>query len=234
MLWIWEVTALEILGALLFSRENKIQPSSMGHCTYMITSYFCFLEPSPWMHYTDYIALKLIVEDLSSPFPTLPLPPPLFLSITLQTMKYISRSVEWNLMWFAVCWKSPVMSLLFFEHPTCIELIKWVIPHCRNRIEQNRIHREVGVAGCIVVNSALQMLSIFCTALSHSAAHTLNRVQYPADGDIMKVTRFHKMFTQVPKSYCGLCLAVTENLWGHCICLLASTTPGISYQFQSK
>jgi len=58
-------------------------------------------------------------------------------------------------------------------------------------------------------------------------------VQYPADGDILKVTRFHKMLTQVPTSYCGQCLAVTKNMWGRCICLLASTTPGISYQLQS-
>jgi hypothetical protein len=43
---------------------------------------------------------------------------------------------------------------------------------------------------------------IFCATLclSIQQPHTLNKVQYLAEGDVNKVTWFHEMMAQVPKS----------------------------------
>ena len=60
----------------------------------------------------------------------------------------------------------------------------------------------------------------------HSAAHSLNRVQYPADRDVLKVTWFYKTSTQGPKSFCGQSLSATENVWDRFRCLFTSITLG--------
>ena len=52
----------------------------------------------------------------------------------------------------------------------------------------------------------------------------LYKVQHPAEEYILKVTWFHKMLTQVPKSYCSQCLTVTKSMEDSCNCLFASTS----------
>jgi hypothetical protein len=55
---------------------------------------------------------------------------------------------------------------------------------------------------------------ILCATLIfvRPAAHTLKKVQYPADGYVLKVIWLHKMMTQVAESEYGYNLSATKNM----------------------
>ena len=65
-------------------------------------------------------------------------------------------------------------------------------------IYNRKEHTTVG----IVLTRALRPSSIFCAALTFTPSEpsTLNKVQYPADIDVLKVICFHNLTTRVPKS----------------------------------
>ena len=59
---------------------------------------------------------------------------------------------------------------------------------------------------------------------------TLNKMHYPADKDVGRVTWFQEMMGQVPKPKYFQCLKVTKNYCGCFSCLSASITPRTASQ----
>ena len=93
------------------------------------------------------------------------------------------------------------------------------------RIEWNRIHK-VGYRSdqCTSNVSDFFFVQTLCSRIHQH--RTLNRVQYPADRDVSKVTWFRKILTQASKSSCGQFFTVTNNSRSRFRCLLVCTTLG--------
>lgn len=97
----------------------------------------------------------------------------------------------------------------------------------QNRIEWNRIeYRSASNAVIHAHNPSPSFVQPLCSCTQQS--YTLSKMQYPADWDVLQVTWFHKMLTQVAKSLCGYSLRVTKMCGAVSDACLHLLHPGLS------
>jgi hypothetical protein len=109
--------------------------------------------------------------------------------------------------WHAACWLPPYMCNL---NP-----IELALHQTKEYFgSQNRTDIEgLATQWHMYFDCYLSFMQPLCSCIQQPC--TLNKVQYPADRDVIKVTCFQKMTTQVLKSLRGQSLTVTEKVWGH-------------------